>query len=61
MKFRQAFVVAIAGAVLPLIGCTDGGMNEAEPLLPVQIPTLTPEPQPFPNRVGQEIAALMGK
>ncbi len=49
MKFHHALVIAVAGAALILSGCAGGGMDEAElePLPPVEIPTLTPEPQPF--------------
>ena len=54
MKFQRVLVVAIAGAVLTLGGCTGGGGDEAGPLPPVEIPTLTPEPQPF--RIGTAFA-----
>ena len=51
MKFRQALVVAMAGAVLNLSGCVGRGgreiANEAALLPPVEIPELTPEPQSF--------------
>ena len=54
MKFQRVLVVAIAGAVLTLGGCTGGGGDAAGPLPPVEIPTLTPEPQPF--RTGTAFA-----
>ncbi len=54
MKFQRVLVVAIAGAVLTLGGCIGGGGDEAEPLPAVEIPTLTPEPQPF--RTGTTFA-----
>ena len=52
MKFRQVLIVTTAGAVLTLSGCAGvggEGMDEAEPepLPPIEIPALTPEPQPF--------------
>ena len=51
MKFRHVPVIAVAGAVLTLSGCAGGGEvadgDAAAPLPPVEIPTLTPEPQPF--------------
>ena len=47
MKFKRALVVAIAGMGLTLGGCTGGDEDEAGPLPPVEIPALTPEPQPF--------------
>ncbi len=46
MTFQRVFVGAMAGAVLIVSGCGGGG-DEAGPLPPVEIPTLTPEPQPF--------------
>ena len=54
MKLRRALVVAVAGVALTLAGCAGGGVDEAEPLPPVEIPTLTPEPQPF--RTGTSFA-----
>ena len=51
MKFQRVLVVAVAGAVLTLGGCIGGG---GEPLPAVEIPTLTPEPQPF--RTGTTFA-----
>ena len=45
MKFQRVLVAAMAGAVLALGGCA--GRDEAGPLPPVEIPTLTPEAQPF--------------
>ena len=47
MKFQRVLVVAIAGLGLTLGGCTGGNEDEAGPLPPVEIPALTPEPQPF--------------
>ena len=51
MRFRRMLVVAVAGALLTLSGCVGVGEvadeKEAAPLPPVEIPTLTPEPQPF--------------
>ena len=47
MMFQRVFVAAMAGAVLVLSGCGGGGNDEAGPLPPVEIPTLTPESQPF--------------
>ncbi|MDE0173680.1 MAG: hypothetical protein OYH76_00520 [Defluviicoccus sp.] len=47
MNFQRVLVVAIAGTALTLGGCTGGGGDEAAPLPPVEIPELTPEPQPF--------------
>ena len=49
MKFHHVLVIALAGAALTLSGCAGGGMDEVElePLPPVEIPTLSPEPQPF--------------
>ena len=52
MNFQQALITAMAGAVvLILSGCgsAGGGMDvaEPEPLPPVEIPELSPEPQPF--------------
>ena len=54
MKFQRVLVVAFAGAVLTLGGCTGGGEDEAGPLPPVEIPALMPEPQPF--RTGTAFA-----
>ena len=54
MTFQRALVVAVAGAALTLTGCAGRGVDEAEPLPPVEIPTLTPEPQPF--RTGTSFA-----
>ena len=51
MTFRRVFVAAMAGAVLALGGCT-GGDDLVLP--PVEIPALTPEPQPF--RTGTSFA-----
>ena len=47
MKFQRVMIVAMAGAVLTLNGCIGGHEDEAGPLPPVEIPALTPEPQPF--------------
>ena len=47
MTIQRVLVVAIAGAVLVIGGCAGGGRDEAGPLPPVEIPALTPEPQPF--------------
>lgn len=47
MEFRRVLVVAMAGAALTLSGCTSGSKDEAGTLPPVEIPALTPEPQPF--------------
>ena len=48
---RRMLVVAVAGALLSLSGCVGVGEvadeEEAAPLPPVEIPELTPEPQPF--------------
>ena len=52
MKFQRMLIVAMAGAVLTLSGCTGG--DEAEPLPPVEIPALASEPQPF--RTGTSFA-----
>lgn len=54
MKFQRVLVAAIAGAALALSGCAGGREDEAEPLPPVEIPTLTPEPQTF--RTGTAFA-----
>ncbi|MDE0059380.1 MAG: hypothetical protein OXP07_14755 [Defluviicoccus sp.] len=54
MKFQRVLVLAMAGAALTLGGCTGGGVEEAEPLPPVEIPELTTEPQPF--RTGTSFA-----
>ena len=45
MNFRQALIVAAAGAALTLSGCIS--RDEDRPLPPVEIPVLKPEPQPF--------------
>ena len=47
MKFQRVLAVAMAGAVLTLSGCAGRDEDEAGPLPPVEIPALTPEPQPF--------------
>ncbi len=52
MKFQQVLVVAIAGAMLTLNGCSGG--DQAEPLPPVEIPALMAESQPF--RTGTSFA-----
>ena len=52
MKFQRVLIVAMAGAVLTLSGCAS--RDEAGPLPPVELPTLTPEPQPF--RTGTSFA-----
>ena len=52
MTFQRALAAATAAAVLALGGCTGG--DEPLPPPPVEIPTLTPEPQPF--RTGTSFA-----
>ena len=47
MELQRVLVVAMAGAVLALSGCAGRDDDEAGPLPPVEIPTLTPESQPF--------------
>ncbi len=47
MELQRVLAVTMAGMVLALSGCTGRDEDEAGPLLPVEIPTLTPEPQPF--------------
>ncbi len=47
MELQRVLAVAMAGAVLALSGCTGRDEDEAGPLPPVEIPVLTPEPQPF--------------
>ena len=53
MTFQRVLAGAMAGAVLALGGCTGG--SDPETLPPVEIPALTPEPQPF--RTGTSFAA----
>ena len=52
MTFQRALAAATAATVLALGGCTGG--DEPLPPPPVEIPTLTPEPQPF--RTGTSFA-----
>lgn len=55
MNFQRGLVVAMAGVVLTLGACRGGEVaDEAGPLPPVEIPTLTPESQPF--RTGTSFA-----
>ena len=47
MELQRVLAVAMAGVVLILSGCTGRDEDEAGQLSPVEIPTLTPESQPF--------------
>ena len=47
MELQGVLAVTMAGVVLALSGCAGRDEDEAGPLLPVEIPTLTPESQPF--------------
>ena len=54
MKFQRVFIIAVAGAALALGGCRSGDDDEAavRPLPPVEIPVLTPEPQPYRTKTS---------